>query len=146
MAQYLIHLPCVAGIIAVGYGLFQTYRILRLPAGDEKMKGIAAAILEGANAYLKRQYLIVSLIAMIVGTGIYFLYGTAPTFAFVIGAVLSALSGIVGMSVSVRANVRTTEAAKSGLSRALSVAFNGGAVTGLMVAGLALIAVSAAVF
>lgn len=146
MAQYLIHLPCVAGIIAVGYGLFQTYRILRLPAGDEKMKGIAAAILEGANAYLKRQYLIVSLIALIVGTGIYFLYGTAPTVAFVIGAVLSALSGIVGMSVSVRANVRTTEAAKSGLSRALSVAFNGGAVTGLMVAGLALIAVSAAVF
>jgi K(+)-stimulated pyrophosphate-energized sodium pump len=146
VAQYLIHLPCVAGIIAVGYGLFQTYRILRLPAGDEKMKGIAAAILEGANAYLKRQYLIVSLIALIVGTGIYFLYGTAPTVAFVIGAVLSALSGIVGMSVSVRANVRTTEAAKSGLSRALSVAFNGGAVTGLMVAGLALIAVSAAVF
>ena len=146
MAQYLIHLPCVAGIIAVGYGLFQTYRILRLPAGDEKMKGIAAAILEGANAYLKRQYLIVSLIALIVGTGIYFLYGTAPTVAFVIGAVLSALSGIVGMSVSVRANVRTTEAAKSGLSRALSVAFNGGEVTGLMVAGLALIAVSAAVF
>lgn len=142
----LIFLPFAAGFLAVFYSLFQIQRILSLSPGDNKMQEIAKAILEGANAYLKRQYIVVALVALPIIGILYYIYGFNASLAFTIGAVLSAASGIVGMSVSVRSNSRTAEAARSGLSAALKVGFNGGSVTGLMVAGLALIAVSAVLF
>ncbi len=134
--------PIIAGLFAIGSAGWRIKQILSLSAGTPKMQTIAAAILEGANAYLKRQYLVTAGVAIVVAVGLYFLYGLFATIAFLIGAALSATSGIVGMSISVRSNSRTTEAAKEGLSAALSVAFSGGSVTGLMVAGLALLATS----
>ncbi len=138
----LIIVPFVAGLLAVLYAIFQINQILKLPSGTPKMVEIAAAIQEGANAYLKKQYTVVAGVAVIVLVGLYFLFGPIASLAFLIGAILSATSGIVGMSVSVRANSRTAEAAKKGLGAALKMGFDGGSVTGLMVAGLALIAVS----
>lgn len=146
MMQYLIYLPFAAGLLAVFYAVFQIQKILSLPSGTPKMVEIAQAILEGANAYLKRQYTVVALVALPVIAILYYIYGLPAALAFVVGAVLSASSGIVGMSVSVRSNSRTAEAAKLGLAEALKVGFNGGSVTGLMVAGLALLAVSAVLF
>ncbi len=140
--QNLIYASFGAGFLAVIYALWQIQRILALPSGTPKMQEIGQAILEGANAYLKKQYSIVAIVAVIVAAGLYFLYGPFATIAFLIGAVLSAVSGIVGMNVSVRSNTRTAEAAKKGLGSALKVGFDGGSVTGLMVAGLALLAVS----
>ncbi|KKT87484.1 MAG: K(+)-insensitive pyrophosphate-energized proton pump [Microgenomates group bacterium GW2011_GWA1_Microgenomates_45_10] len=132
-----------AGILAIVYSLWQVTRIMALPAGDKKMQEIAGAILEGANAYLKRQYIVIAVVAILVMAILLFLYKSplAPI-SFLIGALFSAASGIVGMSVSVRTNVRTTEAAKKGLGPALALAFSGGSITGLMVAGLALLSVS----
>lgn len=146
MTQQLIFLPFAAGLLAVFYSLYQIRRILSLPSGTPKMKEIAQAILEGANAYLKRQYIIVAVVALPILLVLYFLLGTNAAIAFAIGAVLSAAAGIVGMSVSVRSNSRTAQAAKQGLAPALKVGFNGGSVTGLMVAGLALLAVSIVLF
>lgn len=132
-----------AGLLALIYGGILIQWIMKRPAGEGKMKGIALAIQEGASAYMARQY------KMIAGIGIviFFVLGVALTwntaFGFLIGAVFSGLAGYIGMSVSVRANVRTTEAAKTGLSKAMDVAVRGGSVTGLFVVGLALIGVSA---
>lgn len=132
-----------AGVLAIGYAVWQIVRIMAMPAGDKKMQAVAAAILEGANAYLKKQYTVIAAVALVVIGCLFFAYGSvSPAISFLIGAVFSAVSGIVGMSVSVRTNVRTAEAAKKGLGEALSTAFSGGSVTGLMVAGLALLAVS----
>ncbi|MCL5432113.1 MAG: sodium-translocating pyrophosphatase [Patescibacteria group bacterium] len=142
MTSLFTYFPFVAGGLAVLYALWQGSRILALPAGTPKMQAIAAAIAEGANAYLKKQYLVVAAVAIIVLLVLLVLLGIIPAISFLIGAVLSATSGIVGMSVSVRANSRTAEAAKKGLAEALKTGFAGGAVTGLMVAGLALIAVT----
>ncbi len=139
----LIYFPFLAGLLAIIYSVYQTKKILALPSGTPKMQQIAAAILEGSNAYLKKQYTVVGLVALVVAAGLYFFYGPVPVLAFLIGATLSATSGIVGMSVSVRSNSRTAEAAKKGLATALKVGFDGGSVTGLMVAGLALIATTA---
>ncbi len=145
MEQYLIYLPFIAGLIAVFYALFQIKNILALSPGTPKMQEIAQAILEGANAYLKKQYTVVAAVAVPVTAILYLAFGLYPAIAFVIGAVFSAISGIVGMSVSVRSNSRTAEAAKNGLGPALKVGFDGGSVTGLMVAGLAILATSAVV-
>ncbi len=123
------------------YGLWLISDILAKPAGDEKMQEIAKAIQEGAGAYLKRQYLVVALVAVILAAVIYQFLGQNGALGFLIGAVFSALAGFIGMSVSVRANVRVTEAAKAGLSSAFSLAYKGGAVTGFLVVGLALGAV-----
>ncbi len=124
-----------AGILAAG--------VLRKPQGNEKMQAIAKAIQEGAMAYLNRQYRTVAVFAVIIAVILYYTINTATAIGFVAGAILSALAGYIGMNISVRANVRTAEAAKNGLSDALSVAFNGGAVTGLSVVGLGLLGVSA---
>ena len=124
-------------------GLF-SWSILRRPAGSEEMGRIARAIQEGASAFMKRQYTIVAIVAIILALVIGFApaLGWKTSAGFLVGAVLSALAGIIGMSVSVRANVRTTEAAKYGLREALHVAFRGGAVTGLFVVGLGLLGVA----
>jgi K(+)-stimulated pyrophosphate-energized sodium pump len=145
MFQYIVPVIFGGGAIAVLYSLFQIRQILSLPSGDAKMQSIAQAILEGANAYLKRQYMVISIVALPIVVLLGLVFGINAAATFLIGAVLSAASGIIGMSVSVRTNSRTAEAAKSGLKEALKVAFSGGSVTGLMVAGLALIAVAVAI-
>ncbi len=130
-----------AGAAAILYGLLLTAWILRLPDGDEKMRSIASAIQEGASAYLLRQYSVVSIVALVLSALIYQFLGLYSAVGFLIGAVCSALAGLVGMSVAVRANVRCAEAAKSTLSKAFDVAYKGGAVTGYLVVGLALLSV-----
>jgi K(+)-stimulated pyrophosphate-energized sodium pump len=131
-----------AGIAAVVYGIVQTIRILALPKGTPDMIAIADAIAEGAQAYLQRQYKVVGVIALVIFALLWLTLGQLSAIAFLIGAFFSAVAGFVGMNVSVRANVRTTEAAKTGLQKALSVAFAGGGVTGLLVCGLALLSVT----
>lgn len=132
----------VAGALALGYGLYLIRWILSKPTGDEKMKQIAAAIQEGATAYLTRQYTTVAWVAVVLAILISFLISANAMLGFLIGAVASAIAGFVGMHVSVRANVRTAEAAKSGLSPAFNMGFKGGAVTGLFVVGLGLLSVT----
>ena len=115
---------------------------MKKPTGNDKMKEIAAAIQAGAKAYLNRQYRTIAIIAVILFIILWLTIGFKIAIGFVIGAILSALAGFIGMNVSVRTNIRTTEAARSGLAKALSLAFNGGAVTGLFVVGLALLGVT----
>lgn len=136
----------LAGVAAVAYGVIQTARIMKLPKGTPNMIAISDAIAEGAQAYLKRQYKVVAIIALVIAVVLYFTLGYVSAIAFVIGAIFSAAAGFMGMNVAVRANVRTTEAAKKGLQRALTVAFNGGSVTGLLVSGMGLLAVAGTYF
>ena len=130
------------GVLAVIYGIITRQSVLASSAGSEKMQEIAGAIQEGAQAYLNRQYRAISVVGIVVAIGLYFAIGTLATIGFVIGAVLSGMAGYIGMLISVKANVRTTEAARTGLQEGLTVAFRAGAVTGMLVAGLALIAVA----
>jgi len=132
----------LASVAAIVYGLVLAWVINKKPQGDDKMRSIAKAIQEGAGAYLRRQYIAISAVAIPVFIVIWVLLGATTAIAFLIGAVASALAGFIGMSVAVRANVRTAEAAKSGLAPALSLAFKGGSVTGLLVVGLALLSVA----
>jgi K(+)-stimulated pyrophosphate-energized sodium pump len=131
-----------AGLVALIYGGFLIQWILRLPSGDGKMIGIAKAIQDGANAYMARQYKTIAFIGIVVLIliGLFLNWWLAAGFA--VGAVFSGLAGFTGMFISVRANVRTTEAAKTGLKEALNVAVRGGSITGLFVVGLGLIAVA----
>lgn len=130
-----------SALAAIVYGLVAVVFILRLPAGNEKMQEIAAAIQAGARAFLNRQYRAVAMVAAILFLLIGFLpsLGWRTAAAFLLGAIFSALTGYIGMFVSVRANVRTTEAARGGLQKALNVAVRGGSVTGMLVVGLALL-------
>jgi K(+)-stimulated pyrophosphate-energized sodium pump len=132
----------VSSLVAIIYGLFLARSILKKGAGDEKMQSIAQAIQEGASAYLNKQYKTIAYIAVILVIILWIFLGWKMALGFIVGAFFSALAGYIGMNVSVRANVRTTEAAKTGLTEALDVAFKGGAVTGLLVVGLALLGVT----
>ena len=132
----------VTSLIAIAYGVFLISTILKKPAGNDKMQEIAKAIQAGAKAYLNRQYKTIGIIAVILFIILWISLGIKIALGFLLGAILSALAGYIGMNVSVRANVRTAEAARSGLSPALSLAFKGGAVTGLLVVGLALLGVT----
>jgi len=137
-----LYLSILAGIIAVVYGLYLSFKISKLPPGTPEMQNIADAIREGASAFLNRQYKTIAVIAFFIFVLLLLTLGILSACSFAIGAFFSALAGFIGMNVAVRANIKTAQAAKSGLAEALSVAFTGGSVTGLMVAGLALLAVS----
>jgi K(+)-stimulated pyrophosphate-energized sodium pump len=131
-----------ASLLSITYGLILTISVLKNPRGDKKMNDISDAIAEGASAYLKRQYAVVGIIGVIIAVILYFVFSPITAAGFAIGAIFSAIAGVVGMNVAVRSNIRTAQAARKGLSAAFSLAFRGGAVTGLMVAGFALLSVS----
>lgn len=138
----IVYIAIACGVLAVLYGLVTSQQVLRAPAGDQKMQDIAAAIQEGAKAYLGRQYTTIAIVGVIVAAVLFFTLGKLSTVAFVLGAVLSGVAGYVGMHISVRANVRTAEAARGSLQGGLTLAFRSGAITGMLVAGLGLLSIS----
>ena len=135
-------LVIVAGALAVLYGILQTSALMRAPTGTDRMREIAAAIQEGAQAYLRRQYMTIAMVGVVVLIALSLLIGWRAGVGFLIGAVLSGAAGFVGMLISVRANVRTAQAASESLDKGLNIAFRSGAITGMLVAGFALLGVA----
>jgi K(+)-stimulated pyrophosphate-energized sodium pump len=140
MNLVLIAIAC--GIIAVLYGIFTSQQVLRASQGNQRMIDIASAIQEGAKAYLGRQYTTIGIVGVVVAVVVGLFLGLVPAIAFAVGAVLSGAAGYIGMNISVRANVRTAEAARTSLQGGLTTAFRSGAITGMLVAGLALLAIA----
>ena len=132
----------ISGVVAIVYGIYASRSVLSRSAGNERMQEIARAIQEGASAYLNRQYRTIAIVGIVIAVLLLIVLGWKEAVGFLIGAILSGATGYIGMHISVRANVRTTEAARTGLAEGLSVSFRAGAVTGMLVAGLALISVA----
>src|SRR6476660_5655775 len=138
----LLYIAMICGVIAVLYGVLTTMQVLKAPAGNERMRDIASAVQEGARAYLARQYRTIAIVGVVVAALVYYFLGPVSAIGFLIGALLSGLTGFVGMNVSVKANVRTAEAARTSLQGGLTMAFRSGAITGMLVAGLGLLAIT----
>ncbi|MEK7195208.1 MAG: sodium-translocating pyrophosphatase [Patescibacteria group bacterium] len=137
-----VYFPILSSLVAIIFALILIWKISGYPTGDSKMREIAQAIQIGARAYLKREYATIAIVGVVIAAIIGFFLDLTTMAGFIVGAIGSALAGYIGMSVAVRANVKTTEAAKSGLKKAFSVAFEGGTVTGFLVVGLALLSVT----
>jgi K(+)-stimulated pyrophosphate-energized sodium pump len=138
----VVYIAIGCGVLAVLYGLVTIMQVLKAPAGNERMQDIAAAVQEGARAYLGRQYRTIAVVGVIVAALVGYFLGLISAVGFVIGALLSGVTGYIGMNVSVKANVRTAEAARTSLQGGLTMAFRAGAITGMLVAGLGLLAIA----
>src|ERR1700691_2222323 len=140
--MHILWLIVLCGALAIVYAIWATYSVLEADAGSQRMQEIAAAVREGAQAYLRRQYTTIAVVGIVIFFIVGYFLDWLVAVGFAVGAILSGSAGFIGMNVSVRANVRTAQAAMTSLAAGLELAFRAGAITGLLVAGLALLGVT----